>query len=699
MPNQLNSDEAANDEPKTYNDEAVGEDEAWQESDELDNLKGDLVDEVDRDPRRPSYDNKVNAQHGHNESNLRNKGDPERDIHSEPGHGRPNFPYTQDIGPFVSGLSQPLFSNMLLPNSSQVPYHPYVPYHSLLYGASSPSELDGKPGMPRPPHGDMPSMYSLPGQLGQIPNPLAPPWSPGPLYPMCTASGVAGVFPYPYPFANLTSASGSINGVSPFPLVRPNPHASGMHPTVIPHPGLHLSGPMTNGQGPGKSMSEKKNMNSDSVPSKRREKEDKPGRPYVKKPLNAFMLYMKEQRAKVVAECTLKESAAINQILGRKWHSLNRDEQQKYYEMARKERQVHMQMFPGWSARDNYGKRKKRKKEKAQDCTAQNPKKCRAVFGLEQQQLWCAPCRRKKKCIRYQQDGDDSDLDDSDASPPQHHYQESPDSSYGHTIPNQSNTFSSNEHSVMSQSSAVANSSGSNQSASSSVLGDRLSPHNGMVEQIKQERSPPLASDPASNITPLSSNRNGEMFHPQMNNFPPSSSGESNFPFAASESSNCAKRARTSESSSSSNHPPKSFTDSHRFQIQDSQHGKGSSSTSKRDGDSHRNRRSNSHNDSPMPAANQNVFNPMLSPTSMGLQSPHGHSHQAPSFFSQLPPYIQMSTLAAAASSPLGGFMGFPGLKGLSSPMNVALNGTSGSVAPGASTASRRTASAVEGKS
>jgi len=60
-------------------------------------------------------------------------------------------------------------------------------------------------------------------------------------------------------------------------------------------------------------------MNSaDSAPSKRRDKEDRPSKPYVKKPLNAFMLYMKEQRAKVVAECTLKESAAINQILGRK---------------------------------------------------------------------------------------------------------------------------------------------------------------------------------------------------------------------------------------------------------------------------------------------------------------------------------------------------------------------------------------------
>ena len=41
-------------------------------------------------------------------------------------------------------------------------------------------------------------------------------------------------------------------------------------------------------------------------------------RPYVKKPLNAFMLFMKENREKVMQESTLKESAAINQILGRK---------------------------------------------------------------------------------------------------------------------------------------------------------------------------------------------------------------------------------------------------------------------------------------------------------------------------------------------------------------------------------------------
>lgn len=40
-------------------------------------------------------------------------------------------------------------------------------------------------------------------------------------------------------------------------------------------------------------------------------------KPHIKKPLNAFMLFMKQKRADVIKECTLKESAAINQILGK----------------------------------------------------------------------------------------------------------------------------------------------------------------------------------------------------------------------------------------------------------------------------------------------------------------------------------------------------------------------------------------------
>lgn len=51
-----------------------------------------------------------------------------------------------------------------------------------------------------------------------------------------------------------------------------------------------------------------------------------------------------------------------------KWHSLSREEQSKYYEKARQERQLHMELYPGWSARDNYGyvsKKKKRKKDRS----------------------------------------------------------------------------------------------------------------------------------------------------------------------------------------------------------------------------------------------------------------------------------------------------------------------------------------------
>ena len=51
--------------------------------------------------------------------------------------------------------------------------------------------------------------------------------------------------------------------------------------------------------------------------AREREREEK-RTTHIKKPLNAFMLYMKEMRPKIVAECTLKESAAINQILGRR---------------------------------------------------------------------------------------------------------------------------------------------------------------------------------------------------------------------------------------------------------------------------------------------------------------------------------------------------------------------------------------------
>ncbi|XP_066518887.1 transcription factor 7-like 2 isoform X14 [Hoplias malabaricus] len=274
------------------------------------------------------------------------------------------------------------------------PLTPLITYSNEHFTPGNPpphlqTDVDPKTGIPRPPHPpDISPYYPLsPGTVGQIPHPLGwlVPQQGQPVYPITT-----GGFRHPYPTALTVNAS-----MSRFPPHMVPPHHS-LHTTGIPHPAI-----VTPNVKQESSHSDISSLNSSKHQDQKKEDEKK--KPHIKKPLNAFMLYMKEMRAKVVAECTLKESAAINQILGRRWHALSREEQAKYYELARKERQLHMQLYPGWSARDNYGKKKKRKREKQQaegnDLSA--PKKCRARFGLDQQNNWCGPCRRKKKCIRY----------------------------------------------------------------------------------------------------------------------------------------------------------------------------------------------------------------------------------------------------------------------------------------------------------
>ncbi|KAK2876311.1 hypothetical protein Q8A67_020407 [Cirrhinus molitorella] len=257
------------------------------------------------------------------------------------------------------------------------PLTPLITYSNEHFTPGNPpphlqADVDPKTGIPRPPHPpDISPYYPLsPGTVGQIPHPLGwlVPQQGQPVYPITT-----GGFRHPYPTALTVNASMSSLLSSRFPPHMVPPHHS-LHTTGIPHPAIVAPNVKQES-----SHSDIGSLNSSKHQDAKKE-EEKKKQPHIKKPLNAFMLYMKEMRAKVVAECTLKESAAINQILGRRWHALSREEQAKYYELARKERQLHMQLYPGWSARDNYGKKKKRKREK---------------------QAGEGNGKRKKKCIRY----------------------------------------------------------------------------------------------------------------------------------------------------------------------------------------------------------------------------------------------------------------------------------------------------------
>uniref|UniRef100_A0A8R1IMM2 HMG box domain-containing protein n=1 Tax=Caenorhabditis japonica TaxID=281687 RepID=A0A8R1IMM2_CAEJA len=87
---------------------------------------------------------------------------------------------------------------------------------------------------------------------------------------------------------------------------------------------------------------------------------------HIKKPLNAFMWFMKENRKKLLEEIGNheKQSAELNKELGKRWHDLPKEEQQKYFEMAKKDREDHKEKYPQWSARENYAVNKKKTKKR-----------------------------------------------------------------------------------------------------------------------------------------------------------------------------------------------------------------------------------------------------------------------------------------------------------------------------------------------
>ncbi|XP_027805446.1 transcription factor 7 isoform X3 [Marmota flaviventris] len=247
---------------------------------------------------------------------------------------------------------QPPLNKANQPTHSVPQLSPLYEHFSSPHPTPAPSDINQKQGVHRPLQTpDLSGFYSLTSSsMGQLPHTVS--WPSPPLYPLSPSCGYRQHFPAP------TAAPGT-----PYPRFT---HPSLMlgsgvpgHPAAIPHPAIVPTS--------GKQELQPYDRSLKTQAESKAEKEAK--KPTIKKPLNAFMLYMKEMRAKVIAECTLKESAAINQILGRRWHALSREEQAKYYELARKERQLHMQLYPGWSARDNYGKKKRRSREKHQEST------------------------------------------------------------------------------------------------------------------------------------------------------------------------------------------------------------------------------------------------------------------------------------------------------------------------------------------
>ncbi|KAM8877989.1 uncharacterized protein ACB058_003623 [Synchiropus picturatus] len=99
------------------------------------------------------------------------------------------------------------------------------------------------------------------------------------------------------------------------------------------------------------------------TPKQRRNSVQK-NRPYIRRPPNAFMIFMRENREKITNTLKPKHSVEANTILGQMWREMSPSEQEIYYQKAAEERRIHAEKHPDWSSKDNYGLKRKRQRRK-----------------------------------------------------------------------------------------------------------------------------------------------------------------------------------------------------------------------------------------------------------------------------------------------------------------------------------------------